>query len=1036
MRAVHIADIHIHNLQRHSQYKKAFSILYARLAEIKPDVVVITGDIAHSKTEISPEFVSLCSEFLIGVSKLTKRLDIIVGNHDCNVKNRDRKDAISPIVKLINELDVSNIKIFDKSGVFDIDEKFRYAVYSVLDEQEFAIDKSNKVTIGLFHGIIDSAVAENDFSLSSNIKLDYFKGCDYGLFGDIHKRQQLDKEGRFRYPGSFIQQNIKESLDKGFLLWDIKDKKNFSVKEENIYVDSLMCYVKLNESCEIIESSKLLKNSIIRVYYEKGIRKDSLKKFIDELYEKYDAANVIPIKENKKDASETSKAKSISDFSIEKYIVSKKYDDELAQKIIEIDREIESKIDSSLFVNNGLVWGIKKLEWDNLFAYGEGNRIEFSNYEGIVGILGKNRLGKSSIIDIFLWVVFNEVSKKGKKIGWIIHDGAKDAFARIVIESNIGDEYEITRSISRSKKKEKESSSTSVDFNRISNGNKISLNAVDRVNTDKNIRNIFGTFDNFVTTSLAATGLMNNFIKNIDSERFAVLSSFLGLDIFKIKNKLAKEQSDELKISIKSFSNRDFDKELHEARSSIAIAETFCETAARQLKSIDNEKNRLVSKISDLKSKRVDNVDLVETDVIKSELELIEKKISNNNSQLDKLFVDVGSIQGQIFSIKEKSSLAAINKVIEEKYELVSRTLEKAESSLNELSRQERILESSVSILKKIDCENKDCVFISDAFKKKDELLELQNKKKNLSELITKYKHENDNRRAEYDVSKKNGELKDSYEAHHKRLESENNKIQSEINKTEKSRIIDETKMNDLIEKIKQAEKNKEAIENNKKISQEVKIIENEKKLIEDKLDELKSEYDSKVEKLGAAKSFLVEAEKSKDEFFTRKREYEYYEKYLDLTSRTGISFEIMVNNLSLINEELHSILSENDFDFDIIFEENEDHTGIELFMKNKDQKYHLELGSGSESAVSSLAIRLALINVTSLPRLNALILDETFGSLDSDMFIQFQKMFDSIRKMFKQTVIITHINDIKELCDKTIEIARDDSTRESKVCA
>ena len=44
------------------------------------------------------------------------------------------------------------------------------------------------------------------------------------------KTQKLDEGGRVRYAGSTVQQNFGESLDKGYLFWDIKDKNSFTVE--------------------------------------------------------------------------------------------------------------------------------------------------------------------------------------------------------------------------------------------------------------------------------------------------------------------------------------------------------------------------------------------------------------------------------------------------------------------------------------------------------------------------------------------------------------------------------------------------------------------------------------------------------------------------------------------------------------------------------------------------------------------------------------------------------------------------------------
>jgi DNA repair exonuclease SbcCD nuclease subunit len=92
-------------------------------------------------------------------------------------------------------------------------------------------DKS-KVNIALYHGSVTGCRTdigwvmdhgENDISI--------FKNFDYAMLGDIHLENQiLDKKGRVRYAGSTIQQNFGEASDKGFLLWDIKNKKDFTCK--------------------------------------------------------------------------------------------------------------------------------------------------------------------------------------------------------------------------------------------------------------------------------------------------------------------------------------------------------------------------------------------------------------------------------------------------------------------------------------------------------------------------------------------------------------------------------------------------------------------------------------------------------------------------------------------------------------------------------------------------------------------------------------------------------------------------------------
>ena len=54
----HIADTHIKNLKYHYEYKYVFEQLYDTLRKENVDYNVNSGDSAHTKKQISPEFVT------------------------------------------------------------------------------------------------------------------------------------------------------------------------------------------------------------------------------------------------------------------------------------------------------------------------------------------------------------------------------------------------------------------------------------------------------------------------------------------------------------------------------------------------------------------------------------------------------------------------------------------------------------------------------------------------------------------------------------------------------------------------------------------------------------------------------------------------------------------------------------------------------------------------------------------------------------------------------------------------------------------
>ena len=101
MKFAHIADTHIKNLKYHYEYKEVFKQLYSALQEEEVDCIVHCGDIAHTKTQISPEFVDLCSDFFRNLANIAPTY-IILGNHDGNLRNSSRQDAITPIVEAVS----------------------------------------------------------------------------------------------------------------------------------------------------------------------------------------------------------------------------------------------------------------------------------------------------------------------------------------------------------------------------------------------------------------------------------------------------------------------------------------------------------------------------------------------------------------------------------------------------------------------------------------------------------------------------------------------------------------------------------------------------------------------------------------------------------------------------------------------------------------------------------------------------------------------------------------------------------------------
>lgn len=241
---IHTGDIHIRNFRRHDEYKAQLQKFIDKCKEIvsqyDPEEVriVITGDLVHSKTELSPECYILASWFLRQLDGICKTI-VIAGNHDVS-PNLSRLDPLSVIFSISK---FKQVYYLDKdlgfqSGTVE-DDNVVWCLYSafddfrqpcILDVRDYhcraGINDEHVRYIALFHGDLKSAKTDVGYVSESGLEANYFDVVDFGLFGHIHKRQCIKADGiPLVYCGSLIQQDFGENLScHGFLLWDVEEE--------------------------------------------------------------------------------------------------------------------------------------------------------------------------------------------------------------------------------------------------------------------------------------------------------------------------------------------------------------------------------------------------------------------------------------------------------------------------------------------------------------------------------------------------------------------------------------------------------------------------------------------------------------------------------------------------------------------------------------------------------------------------------------------------------------------------------------------
>ena len=462
MKFAHIADTHIRNLKYHSEYRAVFSQLYEKLRSESVDYIIHCGDIAHTKTQISPEFIRMCSDFLKNLADIAPTY-VILGNHDGNLRNSSRLDALTPIADALGH---SNLYLLKDSGETRIDEKFTINVLSVFDRENWMVPtSSDRINIALYHGSISGVTTDTGWRMENGENdSSIFNNFDYAFLGDIHKTNQiLDKKGKVRYPGSTIQQNHGETNDKGFLIWDIKSKDDFTCEHHVLKNPKPFLTIKLTPKGRLPKNLDVPPGARLRLVTNNNLPLSAVRKAIDVVKSRYRPEAVTFLnraadqRTNIEQSTRGLKQEDLRDLAVQENLIKEYLEDfqpeeETLKKVYESNKKYNALAEQNEEVYRNVNWKIKRLEWDNLFNYGEGNSVDFENLEGVIGIFGKNYSGKSSIIDSLLYTIWNTTSKNSRKNLNLINQNKDDC--RGYVEIDVGTRtYKIERKSEKYTKK-------------------------------------------------------------------------------------------------------------------------------------------------------------------------------------------------------------------------------------------------------------------------------------------------------------------------------------------------------------------------------------------------------------------------------------------------------------------------------------------------------------------------------------------------------------------------------------------------------
>lgn len=420
----HLADIHIKNTnEREKEYNNVFENLYNYIkndSKLEESIICIAGDLIDFKDNLTGYAVSYLINFLKLFSDLLPII-IISGNHDVCVNNSNHIDLIQSVYKDIKSK--NDIFYYRNSGIYNY-KNITFYVCSVFDRKLISASDiknsqhfiNNNKLICLHHGFVENKKDKtfNFVKFSNYFKEDDFKGYDIVMLGDIHKHSFISDN--IAYPSSLIQQNHGETIDNhGIIKWNL-----FTNSAQFIQIQNDYGFITLHfEDNKLLHSisyfPKITRLKIFHFNTEKYIIDD----IINEISKKTTIESIQKIKTYKNNDDTSNKNNknniNINDFEYHKKIIKSyldknlnNYSSDLFDQIIDLHKKYFNSFNlhNIQIKNNNII--LHKLQFNNLFSYGSDNILNFDKLKNINCLIGKNASGKSSIIDILTFCLFDK----------------------------------------------------------------------------------------------------------------------------------------------------------------------------------------------------------------------------------------------------------------------------------------------------------------------------------------------------------------------------------------------------------------------------------------------------------------------------------------------------------------------------------------------------------------------------------------------------------------------------------------------------
>lgn len=689
------------------------------------------------------------------------------------------------------------------------------------------------------------------------------------------------------------------------------------------------------------------------------------------------------------------------------------------ERISAIDAEINAKIDYQVY-DKYRRYCVKWVKWDNFLSYGSDNFFDFTKMKGLVLLSGEpaNQSGKTTFaIDLLHFLLYGKTTKVDT-LAKVFNKHIPNA-TQVLVEGCItidGEDYIIKRTITRpvlSKRSAKSKVSQKVEYYKIIGDTQTELEEyVDNqqeensVQTNKVIKEAIGRESDFDLIMSISETTLDELVKKKEAERGRLLSRWIGLLPIEEKEALAREKfNSEIKPSL--ISNLYSSASVTEERDAFLMR---IETLTKDNAKLDEENKKTDTTIANLEQTKqtLSNAKKgIDTELAKIDIATLSK-------QMEECLIQGKTKKNEHDNIvKELKELENIEFSIEE-YESTQKKLNEATTKLAVLGEKYSSTKQQIEKLKKSEY----CPTCGRKLDNVDNSSMIETLSKELSSIGE------DGRKAR---EESNALFKQMEELKNKRLKyEERNKIEVKQAALELNLERLRSEYKDLASKKKEYEKNSEAIDKNNEIELQIR---NTDELIRSNRECFQNNLQIIARNKSDVESYKGEIKKRED-ILKRIAEEEKLVKnwkiYLDLVGKNGITKMVLRKALPIINAQLVQLLSDVcDFDIEVAINSKND----VVFNLIKDGvRSDLNSGSGFELTASALALRAVLADMSTIPRMCGVVLDEVWGRVARDNYDNMRHLIEKISKSYEWMFLISHLNEVKDWCESNVVVTKENN--------